>query len=694
MKLNSKIVFPYILLLTLLIVLNGETFGQLVPMKPYNEVVTKDAKTASGFFKIHVISGRYLFELPDSVLNRDLFSVNRIIRAAAAIKMPIAFGALCSYGGDWMGQNMFHFEKAGDNKIALKIISVTEKSFDKSDNGTGAAILKNNLQPISVLLPVRAIDKASGNIVIDMTDFLGTANGIFGSQPLMAALMPNGPIATDRSYIKGVKAFPTNIEIQNLRTLTMGTQAISYEFNNSIILLPKNPMPTRQFDARVGYFAMVWNDYKDFDGYPDGIRDVHNIWKWRLEPRDEDRAKYDRGELVEPKKQIVYYIDPNTPKKWIPYLIAGVNDWQKAFEKAGFKNAIIGKEAPLNDSTWSVDDARNNVIVYKASAISNATGNTVQDPRTGETLESHVGWYHSVMELLYKWYMVQAGAIDPRVRKPEMDDELMGQLIRFVSSHEIGHTLGLRHNWGASSHTPVEKLRDKAWVEANGHTCSIMDYARFNYVAQPEDGINEKGIFPRIGAYDEWAIEWGYRLLPQNTAPKDEKRLLNQMIVNKIKTGSEFLWGIERVPDPVTAGLDPRNQNEDLGDDAMIASTYGIKNLKLILPNLIQWTVKPGDGYAKAEELYQEIVTQYKRYMLHVANNISGLITNPKTVEQDGEVYLPIDKTKQKRAMAFLQRELFNTPLWLKDKKLYSVSQVDFSSVENVQKDILKGCLT
>lgn len=661
--------------------------------KPYSTVIPATAKSTAGFFTVHLVAGRYLFELPDSILSRDLFTVNRIIRSAADYRTPISIGALCSYGGDWMGQSMFHFERITGNKVVLKMISVTEKAGDSTQNGISRSLLKNNMQPIYATFPIKAVNASKNSVVIDVTDYLGTANGIFGSQPKLAFFMPSGPVAADRSYIKEIKAFPENIEIKNVRTITQGVSTMTFEFNNSIILLPKVPMKTRKFDPRVGYFAMIWNDYKTFDNNAQGIRDVHNIWRWRLEPKDEDRARYDRGELVEPKKPIVFYIDPATPKKWVPYLIEGINDWQSAFEKAGFKNAIIGKEAPLNDSTWSIDDARHNVIVYKASSIGNATGNTVQDPRSGETLESHVGWYHSLMEILYKWYMIQAGAIDPRARKPQIDDELMGQLIRFVSSHEIGHTLGLRHDWGASATTPVEKLRDKAWVEAHGHTPSIMDYARFNYVAQPEDNITEKGIFPRIGAYDKWAIEWGYRVLPEHISAEEETRILNQMIVDKTKMGPEYSWGIERVADVPTSLLDPRNQNEDLGDDNMLASSYGIKNLKRILPNVLNWTLNPGDSYVKAGEMYQEIVAQYKRYMFHVGMNIGGLMTDPKTADQHGPVYTAVPKEKQKRAMAFLQKELFQTPYWLMDKKMYSLTATDFTGVEAVQKDMLKGLM-
>jgi hypothetical protein len=393
----------------------------------------------------------------------------------------------------------------------------------------------------------------------------------------------------------------------------------------------------------------------------------------------------------------VIYIDPATPKKWVPYLIEGINDWQAAFEKAGFKNAIIGKEAPVGDSTWSLNDARHSVLVYKPSDVPNASGPNINDPRTGEILETHINWYHSVMALIQNWYIIQAGAIDPRARKPDLDDDLMGQLIRFVSSHEVGHTLGLMHNFGASSTVPVANLRNKAWVEAHGHTPSIMDYARFNYVAQPEDHISEKGIFPRIGDYDKWAIEWGYKLIPEAKTAQDEKPVLNKWMINKLASGKQYFYGSQL--DPITNSFpvgspDPRDQSEDLGDDAMLASTYGIKNLKRVEPHLIEWLKKPDENYDRAAAAYKELVTEYSRFMGHVLKNIGGLYETPKTVEQPGPEYELENKAKQKRAMAFLQHQLFDTPYWLMDSNLYSVSQVDFTMVTKIQKQVLLALLS
>lgn len=668
--------------------------------KPYKEVVTADAKTATGFFKIHKIDDRCLFELSDSILGRDLLTVNRISKSAAEYRNPM--GRLMSYSGDWIGENVIRFEKGAVNKIMLKVVSYKERSLDSSEYGFAKMIESNNVLPIYASFPIKAFNKEKNTIVIDVTDFLNSDNAVFGYINGIKMYTFLGGVMPDRSYVDSIMAFPMNIEIRTVKTYNSmpqpGSTAMTpytFEFNNSILLLPKEPMKSRQFDPRVGFFGLWPTDYVDFDANPQGIKRMNNIWRWRLEPRPEDMEKYKRGELVEPQKPIIIYIDPLTPKKWVPYLIQGVNDWQQAFEKAGFKNAIIAKEAPTKeeDSTWSIDDARHSALVYKPSDFANASGPSVKDPRSGEILETHINWYHSVMELLYKWYFIQAGAVDSRANKPQFDDALMGELIRFVSSHEVGHALGLRHNWGASSTVPVEKLRDKTWVEAHGHTPSIMDYARFNYVAQPEDHISEKGLFPRIGDYDKWAIEWGYRIVPGDKTAMEEKNILNTWIVDKLKSGPQYFFGIEAVPGEASTGLDPRNQNEDLGDDAMLAGTYGIKNLKRILPNLVKWTQQPGEDYARAGEMYQEIVSQFHRYMGHVLLNIGGILTTPKTVEQPGDIYAFVPKEKQKRAMVFLQKELFATPVWLRDTQLYSITRTGFSSVEVVQKDILNQLL-
>jgi len=389
------------------------------------------------------------------------------------------------------------------------------------------------------------------------------------------------------------------------------------------------------------------------------------IARWRLEPKPEDMEKYKKGQLVEPIKPIVFYIDPTTPKKWVPFLIQGVNDWQTAFEAAGFKNAILAKNAPTKeeDSTWSMEDARNSGIIYKPSEVENAYGPSTVDPRSGEIIESHIGWFHNVMKLLHDWYFVQVGAIDPRARKMVFDDELMGQLIRFVSSHEVGHTLGLPHNFGSSAGIPVEMLRNKAWVEANGHTPSIMDYARFNYVAQPEDSITAAGIYPRIGEYDKWSIEWGYKLIPGAATSQEEVAILDRWIEAKAPD-KRYYYGRQGQVD------DPRDQSESIGDNAVLASSYGIKNLQRIIPNLCEWTKQPNEDYSALEDMYNKVVAQLRRYVGHVTYNFGGVYETIKKSNQEGDVYEYVTRQTQKESAEFLNKQIFTTPTWLINKEI------------------------
>ncbi|MCX2453936.1 zinc-dependent metalloprotease [Pedobacter sp. PLR] len=661
--------------------------------KPYAEVITAKAKTDKGLFKVHTIEDRYFFEIPDSLLDRDILVVNRISKAAAGNRSQ-----MMGYGGDQIGDNVISFQKGPGNKLFLKSISYGERSQDTT--GLYKSVMNSNLQPLVASFDVKALakDSVSGakGVVIDVTEYMNGDNEIFFFDPGVKKALNLTSLMPDRSYIKEIKAYPMNIEIRTLKTYMKTGAAFpgmtgppsatpaTYELNSSMVLLPENQMKARYFDPRVGYFA---TGYVDFDSNSQGVKNLALITRWRLEPKEEDIEKYKRGELVEPKKQIVYYIDPATPKKWVPYLMQGVNDWQIAFEKAGFSNAIVAKEAP-SDPSWSIEDARHNVIIYKPSDIPNASGPHVHDPRTGEILETHVNWYHNVMLILRNWYLIQAAAVDPEARKMKFDDKLMGELIRFVSSHEIGHTLGLRHNFGSSATVPVENLRNKQWVEKNGHTPSIMDYARFNYVAQPEDNISSKGIFPRIGDYDLWAIEWGYKWKSEFKGPEEELSASNKEIMNRIMANNRLVFGTESDPN------DPRNQNEDLGDNAMLASTYGIKNLKRILPNLLTWTKEPNEGYENASTFYSELISQYGRYMGHVTKNVGGIYTTPKKVEQAGAVYVAVPLATQKEAMAFLNAQLFNSPTWLINKEL--IERTGFNAVnvfQGVQKTTLSRLL-
>ena len=656
--------------------------------KPYAEIITAKAITANGFFKVHKVEDKYYFEIPDSLLNRDVLVVNRISKAAAGNRV-----SMMGYGGDQIGKNVIQFSKGPSNKLFLKSISFQEMASDTTVDGMSRSLMNSNLQPLEASFDIKAFSPNKDGLVIDVTDYINGDNDILFFDSRIKKAFSLSQLLADRSYIQEIKSFPMNVEIKTMKTymktspptpgnpMSGSSSPISYELNSSLVLLPKVPMQPRYFDPRVGYFA---TGYTDFDANPQGVKRIAMITRWRLEPKDEDIEKYKRGELVEPKKPIIYYIDPATPAKWVPYLIDGVNDWQKAFEKAGFKNAVMAKMAPVGDPTWSLDDARNSAIVYKPSAIANASGPNVNDPRSGEIIESHINWYHNVMELVRNWYFIQASATDPRARKMKFDDELMGQLIRFVSSHEVGHTLGLRHNYGSSSTTPVENLRNKKWLDMYGHTPSIMDYARFNYVAQPEDKIGDAGMYPHIGDYDKWAIEWGYKWMSQFSTASAETSFLNKWVVEKIGANPRLIFGTESDSD------DPRNQNEDLGDNAMKASAYGIKNLKRILPNILTWTRTADEGYDNAETIYGQLVTQFGRYMGHVAKNIGGIENTPSTVEQSNPVYAFTAKATQKEAVDFLQQQLFTTPMWLIDKRIYSVTGAgNMETIYKLQSSVL-----
>lgn len=630
--------------------------------KPYKEIITSKAKTDKGLFTVHQIDQRYFWEIPNSLLGKDILVVNRIAKGATDIRP----GGMLGYAGDQIGEVVIQFEKGPDYKLFIKTISYNERSNDSSENGMYRTVRNSNLNPIYASFDIKAFAADSAGSVVEVTDFLSSDNGLLYFDGPGKSTFTLGGYQKDKSYIESMEAFPINVELRAVNTYSKGNQTATYELNTSFVELPQQPMQPRYYDERVGYFKQT---YIDFDK-PQGVERTSMITRWRLEPKDEDKEKYLRGELVEPKKPIVYYIDPTTPKKWVPYLIQGINDWQQAFEKAGFKNAIYALEAPTDDSTFSLFDARHSAIIYKPSPVPNASGPNVHDPRTGEILESHINWYHNVMQLIHDWYMVQASPNDPKARKMVFDDSLMGQLIRFVSSHEVGHTLGLMHNFGSSSTVPVDSLRSKNYIEKNGFCPSIMDYARFNYVAQPEDGMEQKDLFPRINVYDEWAIDWGYRWLPQLKTREEEKAYMNQWIINSLKKDDRLWYG----PQQPFIVKDPRCQSEDLGDNATKASYYGIQNLKRVISNLKEWTREPNQNYLSLENMNKQVIDQYYRYVGHVLCNIVLTKWTPKTVEQPGGQVSFTPKQKQQEAVQFLQQQVFETPHWLMNKDIFAVT--------------------
>lgn len=666
--------------------------------KAYSEVITDKAKSTKGLFTIHKIDEKYFFEIPDSLLGKEIMTITRLAKVAT---IP------GTYGGEMLNRQVIRFEKAPENKIFLRAVQYINVSPD-STAPIYKAVKNSNVEPIAQAFELKAIKKdtvsKSNASVIEVTDFFKGDNQIFSLSPYTKSIYKFNGLAPDRSYIQSIKSFPINIEIRTVKTFmatppmpsfgpaspipsvnipaAAATGAVTLEINTSMILLPTVPMKKRYFDNRVGYFA---NGYTVFDENAQRTEDQTFAVRWRLEPKNaEDAAKQKRGELIEPKKPIVYYIDPATPEKWRKYLKLGVDDWQKAFEVAGWKNAIRGEILSDKDTTISLEDARYSAIRYFASDIENAYGPNVSDPRTGEILESHIGWYHNIMKLLKKWYMTQAGAVDPRSRKNKLDDELMGELIRFVSSHEVGHTIGLRHNYGSSSTVPVEKLRDPKWIAEHGHTPSIMDYARFNYVAQPEDGV--KDLFPRIGEYDIWAIKWAYQTLDGAT-PEDDQKTLSKQYIQEFAKNPRIWFGTETNP------YDPRTQSECLGDNNMLASDYGIKNLKKILPNLTEWTKEEAQDYEMLNEAYNEIVLQYRRYIGHVTKNVGGIFETPKTTDQQGAVYEATPKATQKEAINWLSRQVFETPTWLLDDKIISKIRPDngVDAISRIQETTLNN---
>ena len=610
-----------------------------------------------GMFNVLKEENDWFFEIPDSLIGCDFLNTTRFTST------PSGSGL---FGGEMISQQTVYFQKGVDNRLLLRVRLFVNVS--DSTQSINKAIIVSNENPIIASFKIES--HTNKLYKIKVTGFLTEDNPNTALPRSMKSQFQLTNMFKELSYVEDIKSFPLNTEVRMVKTYNStgrlasarSTDRVTFGINLSFVLLPTNLMKPRFYDPRVGYFTHGFNSYNDGQ---QRVKAKRFISRWRLEPRPEDIEKMRRGELVEPIKPIVYYIDPATPKQWRKYLIAGVNDWQKAFEKAGFKNAIYALEWPEGkDSLMSMEDARFSVIRYLASPIANAYGPHVSDPRTGEILESHICWYHNVMSLVHDWYMVQASSIDEAARKMHYDEELMGQLIRFVSSHEVGHTLGLRHNFGASSSVPVEKLRDKAWVEEHGHTPSIMDYARFNYVAQPEDGMTQHEIFPRINDYDIWAIQWGYTpMLDAKDEYADYSALQSLFTKEGVASNPRLWWG-----DGETDQDDPRRQTEDLGDDAVKASEYGILNLKREILKLPEWTRSEDDIYNEnLRSMYDKILDQFQRYNGHVINNIGGQLENFKTIDEQGDVYRPQPREKQMKAMQYVERHIFNEPVWLRN---------------------------
>ncbi|MDC1317019.1 zinc-dependent metalloprotease [Flavobacteriaceae bacterium] len=631
--------------------------------KTFEDIITKDAITDKGLFNIHKVKEKYYYEINDTLFGREMLMVTRIAKTASGL----------GFGGGKQNTQVLRWQKK-DNKILLRVVSHNVVASDSLP--VNEAVLNSNFEPILYSFKIESKGIDSTSTLIEVTKLFSEDVKPLGFPQSRRKGYKISSLNSKKSFIESIKSYPENIESRHVKTYNSSsppsnssTGTISLEINNSMILLPKVPMKRRYFDQRVGWFARSQVDY-GLDVQES--KSLKYLDRWRLEVRDEDLEKFKNGELVTPKKQIVYYIDRATPVKWRKYLKQGIEDWQIAFEEAGFKNAIIAKDPPTKeeDPDWSPEDVRYSVVRYLASPIPNANGPHVSDPRSGEILESDINWYHNVMTLLRNWFFVQTAAINEDARGVSFDDEVMGRLIRFVSAHEVGHTIGLPHNMGSSSAYPVDSLRSATFTKKYGTAPSIMDYARFNYIAQPED----KGValMPDIGVYDKHSVRWGYRPIPDAKTAKDEKKTLDKWIRDN-ENSLMHRFG--------SAGIDPSSQTEDLGDDAVKASEYGILNLKRIIPNLNKWTSEDGKDYSDLQTMYGQVLSQFNRYMGHVSSNIGGVYQYYKTYDQEGPVYTHVKKSHQKKCMNFLNDQLFETPTWMIDNNI--LNKIEFAGITN-----------
>lgn len=623
-----------------------------VKIKEYNQVITKEAKSQDGLFKTHKVGDKYFYEIPNSILGKEMLLVSRIS------KLPSGIGNGYINAGSSVNEQLITWVRIQD-KIVIKVKSYAAIANDSLP--ISISVKANNYEPTLFAFNIEAFSKDSTDIVIDVTKFFSSdVKALSGLDSSLRETYKVKSLDETRSFITSVKSFPYNIEVVQDFTYSASkppvleeSESISLQMNQSMILLPEIPMKPRLFDERVGWFSLNHYDYSS-----EALKSDKKtfIKKWRLEPKDLEA--YNRGELVEPIKPIVYYLDPATPEKLRKYIKQGVEEWQKPFEEAGFKNAIICKNPPTKeeDPDFNPEDIRYSVIRYVASTTRNAVGPSVADPRTGEIIESDIIWYHNHLRSYRNRYLLETGAANPKARTLETSDEDMGEMMQMVIAHEVGHALGLPHNMGASCAYDVENYRNPAFTKQFGISSSIMDYARFNYIAQPGDG--DVRFVRKMGPYDFYAINWGYRIIPNAKTSESEIPVLDKWIEDKANYRN-YKFGNQG------SSFDPSSQTEDIGNDPVKASTYALSNLKIVTENLPKWTSDKTNDYEDLSELYNELLSTWSRYIGHVATNIGGVYETYKKPNQEGFVYAVVPKDKQQEALKWLLQNAFSTPTWL-----------------------------
>ncbi|NKB33897.1 MAG: DUF5117 domain-containing protein [Pseudomonadales bacterium] len=625
--------------------------------KPYAEVITDEAETDEGLFSVHQVDESYYFEIPEILFGADMLLVTRIGRVPAGLDGFIVAGTKVS-------EQVLRWERRNDTVLLRKFSfnQVAEDSLPIFES-----VASNNFAPILAAFDIAAIGPNDDTVVIDVTDFYA------GDTPALSGLSAEQreeykvrSLDTDRSFINYARSYPLNVDVRHTLTFVAteppsdsNTGTISMEMHQTMVRLPEEPMMPRHADDRVGYFSISQVNFG-----LDELKAAEQtfIRRWRLEPSDPEA--YARGEIVDPLEPIVYYIDPATPDRWRPFVRQGIEDWQAAFETAGFSNAIIARVPPTpeEDPEWTSEDVRYSVVRWAASMVRNAMGPSVSDPRTGEIIESDIVWFHNHLRSYRNRLMLETGASNTAARSLDMPDELMGETVRQVIAHEVGHALGLPHNMIASSSYPTESLRDPDFAREMGVSPSVMDYARQNYIAQPGDGLNPTDYIRKIGPYDHYSINWGYRVIPDAKSSDKEKETLDA-------------WIAEHADDPMyrfgsSTGWNPNAQTEDMGSDPVKSSGYGIANLKRVAPNLMEWTQTPGENFDDLSELYGELLGQWNRYIGHVITLVGGRYQNFKISDQGEPIYSPVPEAVQSEALQFVIEEALASPTWLADKEI------------------------